>query len=159
MNSPKEFSADYLKYLSSLLEKLSNEDIAKFINQILDVRENNRKIFFIGNGGSASTASHFVNDISLGSRQFENPFKAISLCDNQAVITAIANDDGYENIFVQQLQTQAKTDDVLVSISASGNSPNIIKAVNWAKKNKLSTVGLSAFDGGELSKLVDLNSN
>ena len=68
MNSPKEFSADYLKYLSSLLEKLSNEDIARFINQILDVRENNRKIFFIGNGGSASTASHFVNDISLGSR-------------------------------------------------------------------------------------------
>ena len=68
-----------------------------------------------------------------------------------------SNDFGYENIFVQQLQTQAKTDDVLVSISASGNSPNIIKAVNWAKKNKLSTVGLSAFDGGELSKLVDLN--
>ena len=102
MNAPKEFSADYLKYLSSLLEKLNNEDIARFINQILDVRENNRKIFFIGNGGSASTASHFVNDISLGSRQFENPFKAISLCDNQAVITAIANDDGYENIFLEQ---------------------------------------------------------
>ena len=114
MNSPKEFSADYLKYLSSLLEKLSNEDIARFINQILDVRENNRKIFFIGNGGSASTASHFVNDISLESRQFENPFKAISLCDNQAVITAIANDDGYENIFLQQLQTQADAGDTLV---------------------------------------------
>ena len=120
-----------------MLEKLSNEDIARFINQILDVRENNRKIFFIGNGGSASTASHFVNDISLGSRQFENPFKAISLCDNQAVITAIGNDDGYENIFLQQLQTQAKAGDVLVAISASGNSPNIIKAINWAKDNDL----------------------
>ena len=157
MNSPKEFSADYLKYLSSLLEKLSNEDIARFINQILDVRENNRKIFFIGNGGSASTASHFVNDISLGSRQFENPFKAISLCDNQAVITAIANDDGYENIFLQQLQTQADAGDTLVCISASGNSQNLIKAIDWSKKHNIFTVSLTAFDGGYLKKNTDLN--
>ena len=120
-------------------------------------RENNKTIFFIGNGESASTASHFVNDISLGSRQFEKPFRAISLCDNQAVITAIGNDDGYENIFLQQLQTQAKAGDVLVAISASGNSPNIIKAINWAKDNDLTTVGLSAFDGGMLAKLSNLN--
>lgn len=156
-SNPKDFSLNYLSYLKTLIDKLCLEKISLFIELILQTRNNNRTIFFIGNGGSASTASHFVNDISLGSRQFEKPFRAISLCDNQAVITAIGNDDGYENIFVQQLQTQAKTDDVLVSISASGNSPNIIKAVNWAKKNQLSTVGLSAFDGGELSKLVDLN--
>lgn len=156
-SNPKDFSLNYLSYLKTLIDKLCLEKISLFIELILQTRDNNRTIFFIGNGGSASTASHFVNDISLGSRQFEKPFRAISLCDNQAVITAIGNDDGYENIFVQQLQTQAKTDDVLVSISASGNSPNIIKAVNWAKKNQLSTVGLSAFDGGELSKLVDLN--
>ena len=93
----------------------------------------------------------------LGSRQFEKPFRAISLCDNQAVITAIGNDDGYENIFLQQLQTQAKAGDVLVAISASGNSPNIIKAINWSKNNKIVTVGLSAFDGGELARLSDLN--
>ena len=156
-SNPKDFSLNYLSYLKTIIDKLCLEKISLFIELILQTRDNNRTIFFIGNGGSASTASHFVNDISLGSRQFEKPFRAISLCDNQAVITAIGNDDGYENIFVQQLQTQAKTDDVLVSISASGNSPNIIKAVNWAKKNQLSTVGLSAFDGGELSKLVDLN--
>ena len=156
-SQPKDFSMNYLSYLKTLIDDLCVEKISSFIELILKTRDENKTIFFIGNGGSASTASHFVNDISLGSRQFDIPFRALSLCDNQAVITAIGNDDGYENIFVQQLQTQARTDDVLVSISASGNSPNIIKAVNWAKKNQLSTVGLSAFDGGELSKLVDLN--
>ena len=156
-SSPKNFSKNYFDYLKVLIDKLSIENVSKFIELILETRENNKTIFFIGNGGSASTASHFVNDISLGSRQFEKPFRAISLCDNQAVITAIGNDDGYENIFLQQLQTQAKAGDVLVAISASGNSPNIIKAINWAKDNDLSTVGLSAFDGGMLSKLSDLN--
>ena len=156
-SSPNNFSNNYFDYLKVLIDKLSIKNVSKFIELILETRENNKTIFFIGNGGSASTASHFVNDISLGSRQFEKPFRAISLCDNQAVITAIGNDDGYENIFLQQLQTQAKTGDVLVAISASGNSPNIIKAINWAKDNDLSTVGLSAFDGGVLSKLSDLN--
>ena len=156
-SSPNNFSKNYFDYLKVLIDKLSIENVSKFIKLILQTRENNKTIFFIGNGGSASTASHFVNDISLGSRQFEKPFRAISLCDNQAVITAIGNDDGYENIFLQQLQTQAKAGDVLVAISASGNSPNIIKAINWAKDNDLSTVGLSAFDGGKLSKLSDLN--
>ncbi len=156
-SSPNNFSKNYFDYLKVLIDKLSIENVSKFIELILETRENNKTIFFIGNGGSASTASHFVNDISLGSRQFEKPFRAISLCDNQAVITAIGNDDGYENIFLQQLQTQAKAGDVLVAISASGNSPNIIKAINWAKDNDLSTVGLSAFDGGVLSELSDLN--
>ena len=156
-SSPKNFSKNYFDYLKVLIDKLSIENVSKFIELILETRENNKTIFFIGNGGSASTASHFVNDISLGSRQFEKPFRAISLCDNQAVITAIGNDDGYENIFLQQLQTQAKAGDVLVAISASGNSPNIIKAINWAKDNDLTTVGLSAFDGGMLAKLSNLN--
>ena len=156
-SSPNNFSKNYFDYLKVLIDKLSIENVSKFIELILETRENNKTIFFIGNGGSASTASHFVNDISLGSRQFEKPFRAISLCDNQAVITAIGNDDGYENIFLQQLQTQAKAGDVLVAISASGNSPNIIKAINWAKDNDLTTVGLSAFDGGMLSKISDLN--
>ena len=156
-SSPNNFAENYFDYLKVLIDKLSIENVSKFIELILETRENNKTIFFIGNGGSASTASHFVNDISLGSRQFEKPFRAISLCDNQAVITAIGNDDGYENIFLQQLQTQAKAGDVLVAISASGNSPNIIKAINWAKDNDLTTVGLSAFDGGMLAKLSDLN--
>jgi len=156
MNS-KEFSDNYLKYLNSLIEKLDRNEIASFVDHVLSIRDHDKSIFFLGNGGSASTASHFVNDISLGSRQFEKPFRAISLCDNQAVITAIANDDGYENIFLQQLQTQAKPGDSMVCISASGNSQNLVKAVEWSKANGIYTISLTAFDGGYLKQHTDLN--
>ena len=157
MTNSQEFSDNYLKYLNSLIDKLDRNEIASFVDHVLAIRDRDKSIFFLGNGGSASTASHFVNDISLGSRQFENPFRAVSLCDNQAVITAIANDDGYENIFLQQLQTQAKPGDSIVCISASGNSKNLIKAVEWSKTNGIYTISLTAFDGGYLKQHTDLN--
>ena len=157
MIASKKFSDDYLNYISELISQLDRSHISQFVDHVLGVRDNKQTIFFLGNGGSASTASHFVNDISLGSRQFENPFRAVSLCDNQAVITAIANDDGYENIFLQQLQTQAKPGDSMVCISASGNSQNLVKAVEWSKANGIFTISLTAFDGGYLKKHTDLN--
>jgi len=157
MKASKKFSDEYLNYISDLISQLDRSHIAQFVDHVLGVRNNKQTIFFLGNGGSASTASHFVNDISLGSRQFENPFRAISLCDNQAVITAIANDDGYENIFLQQLQTQAKPGDSMVCISASGNSQNLVKAVEWSKANGICTISLTAFDGGYLKQNTDLN--
>jgi D-sedoheptulose 7-phosphate isomerase len=157
MIASKKFSDDYLNYISELTSQLDRSHISQFVDHVLGVRDNKQTIFFLGNGGSASTASHFVNDISLGSRQFENPFRAVSLCDNQAVITAIANDDGYENIFLQQLQTQAKPGDSMVCISASGNSQNLVKAVDWSKANGIYTISLTAFDGGYLKKHTDLN--
>ena len=95
-SQPKDFSMNYLSYLKTLIDDLCVEKISSFIELILKTRDKNKTIFFIGNGGSASTASHFVNDISLGSRQFEKPFRALSLCDNQAVITAIGNDEANE---------------------------------------------------------------
>ncbi len=157
MIASKKFSDEYLNYISGLISQLNRNHISEFVDHVLGVRDDKRTIFFLGNGGSASTASHFVNDISLGSRQFENPFHAVSLCDNQAVITAIANDDGYENIFLQQLQTQAKPGDSIVCISASGNSQNLIKAVEWSKAKGIYTISLTAFDGGYLKKNTDLN--
>jgi D-sedoheptulose 7-phosphate isomerase len=157
MIASKQFSDDYLNYISALISELDRGHISLFVDHVLGVRDNKQTIFFLGNGGSASTASHFVNDISLGSRQFENPFRAVSLCDNQAVITAIANDDGYENIFLQQLQTQAKPGDSIVCISASGNSKNLVKAVEWSKANRIYTISLTAFDGGYLKQHTDLN--
>ena len=157
MIASKKFSDDYLNYISELVSQLDRSHISQFVDHVLGVRDNKQTIFFLGNGGSASTASHFVNDISLGSRQFENPFRAVSLCDNQAVITAIANDDGYENIFLQQLQTQAKSGDSMVCISASGNSQNLVKAVEWSKANGIYTISLTAFDGGYLKQHTDLN--
>ena len=157
MNSSKGFSNNYLEYLTELISKLNREAIGDFADLLLQSRDSGATTFFLGNGGSASTATHFVNDVSLGSRQFKKPFRAISLCDNQAVITAIANDDGYENIFLQQLQTLSRPGDTIVCISASGNSKNLIKAIEFAKENNLYVVGLTAFDGGYLKENCDLN--
>ena len=157
MNSSTGFSNNYLEYLTELISQLDRKAIGNFADLLLQSRDSGSTTFFLGNGGSASTATHFVNDISFGSRQFEKPFRAISLCDNQAVITAIANDDGYENIFLQQLQTLAKPEDTIVCISASGNSKNLIKAIEYAKDNNLYIVGLTAFDGGYLKENCDLN--
>jgi len=157
MKTLNEFSDSYLTSLSGLIAELDRSAIASFVDLLLESRSQDSTTFFLGNGGSASTATHFVNDISLGSRQFEKPFRAISLCDNQAVITAIANDDGFENVFLQQLKTLAMQGDTIVCISASGNSKNLIKAVEYAKENKLYVVGLTAFDGGYLKENCDLN--
>jgi D-sedoheptulose 7-phosphate isomerase len=157
MTVSKKFSDEYLEYLTALIAQLDRSSISQFADLLLESRENKTTTFFLGNGGSASTATHFVNDVSLGSRQFEKPFRAISLCDNQAVITAIANDDGYENIFLQQLQTLATAGDTIVCISASGNSKNLIKAIEYARENNIYVVGLTAFDGGFLKENCDLN--
>jgi D-sedoheptulose 7-phosphate isomerase len=157
MTASQKFSDEYLEYLTTLISQLDRSAISQFADLLLQSRENKTTTFFLGNGGSASTATHFVNDISLGSRQFEKPFRAISLCDNQAVITAIANDDGYENIFLQQLQTLATAGDTIVCISASGNSKNLIKAIEYARENNIYVVGLTAFDGGYLKENCDLN--
>ena len=153
----KKFSKSYFTYLTSVLDKISEEEIEAFVTVLLDARERESVVYFIGNGGSAATASHFANDISIGTRCYEKPFRVLSLCDNQAIITAIANDDGYENIFSQQLSVLLKKNDVVVAISASGNSPNLIKAIKTAKDMNAITVGITAFDGGTLKKSVDVS--
>lgn len=157
INDTQGYITEYLKYNSHLMDSLDKSSINAFIELILNSRETNKTLFFIGNGGSASTATHFVNDIVLGSRQFENPFRAISLCDNQACITACGNDDGYEYIFLQQLQSLFRKGDVVVAISASGNSPNLLQAVDWAKSKEGTIVSLTSFTGGKLKEKSDLN--
>ena len=151
-----DYSKSYIDYLSSVLNNISLTDIEKFVEVLLEARERESSIFFIGNGGSAATASHFANDLAIGTRAYEKPFRAISLCDNQAVITAIANDDGYEKIFNQQLEVLLKKQDVVVAISASGNSPNLLKAIDTSKKLSAVTVGISAFNGGKMKEMVDV---
>jgi len=153
----KKFSKSYFTYLTSVLDRISEEEIEAFVTVLLEARERESVVYFIGNGGSAATASHFANDISIGTRCYEKPFRVLSLCDNQAIITAIANDDGYENIFSQQLSVLLKKNDVVIAISASGNSPNLIKAIKTAKDMNAITVGLTAFDGGTLKKSVDIS--
>ena len=155
--SINDYSKSYIDYLTSVLNSISLSDIEKFTKVLLESRERASSVFFIGNGGSAATASHFANDIAIGTRTSEKPFRAISLCDNQAVITAIANDDGYEEIFSQQLEVLLKKQDVVIAISASGNSPNLIRAIETAKKMSAITVGISAFDGGKMKEMVDVS--
>ena len=156
-SDPKAFARGYLDYLNQLFNRLDYGQIGVLIEILLQAREQRARIFFIGNGGSAATASHFANDIAVGSRSRAKPFRAVSLCDNLALITAIGNDFGYDQIFVRQLENQLDKGDVLVAISASGNSENILKAVTYANNHNGITVGLTGFDGGHLKKTAQLN--
>jgi len=119
----------------------------------------NQLVCVIGNGGSAANASHFAEDLCKGTMLDSKAkrFRVISLTDNTSFITAIANDIGYENIFTFQLCQFARSGDLLVSISGSGNSPNVIEAVEYARANDIFTIGFTGFDGGKLRKLSDLN--
>ncbi len=149
-NSVAEFSKGYFSYLSDVLNGIDVREIERFVEILLHARERGDSVFFIGNGGSAATASHFVNDIGVGTLSWEKPFCVMSLSDNSAVVTAIGNDRGYENIFVEQLRLYLKPEDVVVFISASGNSPNIVKALDFANAMGAMTIGLTSFDGGQL---------
>jgi D-sedoheptulose 7-phosphate isomerase len=152
---PVAFAGAYLDYLQSVLRRIDTTDIGRFIQTLLDARERGATVFFIGNGGSAATASHFANDLSIGTGAQQKPFRAISLTDNVPIITAISNDFGYEEVFIRQLQVLAKPGDVLVGISASGNSPNVVKAFEYARSASVRTVAITAFDGGRAKLIAD----
>ncbi len=149
----KAFVKGYFNYLNSVLNNISEDEIVSFINILFEARERESTIFFLGNGGGAATASHFANDIGIGTRSWDKPFKAMSITDNNAVMTAIGNDYGYEDVFLKQLQIFLKPNDVVVTISASGNSMNLVKATEYANNHSAITVGLTAFDGGKLKQL------
>ena len=152
---PIVFAASYIRYLGEVLDAINLNEIQQFINTLNVARKSGSTIFFIGNGGSAATASHFANDIAVGANRYEKPFRAISLTDNQAIITAIANDFGFEEIFSRQLMVLGKPGDVVVAISASGNSINLINAFTHAKKIGIKTVSITGFDGGKLKSMAD----
>ncbi len=147
---------DYHEIMNKLIMQVDISQIDFFIDLLFDSYNTGRMVFIIGNGGSAANASHFAEDLAKGTRIFsEQPkrIKALSLTDNFPFVTAQANDDGYETIFEQQLRTFANRGDLLIAISGSGNSPNIIKAVEWANANDLITVGVTGFDGGKLKRI------
>ena len=152
---PVDFAESYLDYLTSVLKTIDTREIGQFIETLLDARERGATIFFIGNGGSTATASHFANDIAIGTNSYEKPFRAISLTDSNAIITAVGNDFGFEEIFVRQLRVLGRAGDVVVAISASGNSPNLIRAFDYAKSIGIKTVAITAFDGGKIKQMAD----
>lgn len=153
--TPSEYVVRYCEHLTEILKQIDPEAVAKVIELILQARAQDRNIFFIGNGGSAATASHFANDLAIGSRTRLSPYRVISLTDNNAVMTAIANDFGYEHLFVKQLEAVYREGDLLVAISVSGNSPNVLNAVEYVKGRGGTTIGLTGFGGGKLKRMAD----
>ena len=151
----QEYLADYCTGLSKALEGVSRERFEEFIQLLKDAYHHDRQVFFMGNGGSGSTASHFICDLNKGvSYGRSKRFRGISLNDNLATITAYANDVAYEDVFVEQLKNFLRPGDLVVGISGSGNSPNVLKAIAYANGLGAHTVGLCGFDGGKLARTV-----
>jgi D-sedoheptulose 7-phosphate isomerase len=150
-----EFAQAYLRYLQTVLQRIDPAEIGRFIDTLLQARERGSSVFFVGNGGSAATASHFANDLAIGTNAYDRPFRATSLTDNVAMLTALGNDFGYEEIFVRQLRVLGRKGDVLVGISASGNSPNLLRAFEHARSTGILTVAITGFDGGRLRATAD----
>ena len=147
---------DQIKTINEL--KKSKEVIEKIYLEIKNARDNNNKIFIMGNGGSASTSSHFVSDLLKTSLTKEaNRIKAISLTDNIPVVMAWANDTSFENIFYSQLENFLVKGDLVIGISGSGNSKNVIKAIEFANSKEAKTVCLLGKDGGKLAKISQSN--
>lgn len=149
---------DYISELKMTLDQLDATAIEKCISLLHESRLNNRQIFIMGNGGSASTASHFVCDLAKNTREPKLPhFRVIGLADNMAILSAYANDEGYENVFAQQLANLVQPNDVVIGISTSGKSPNVLKAIELANKLNALTIGFTGFNAGQLGSMVDLH--
>lgn len=149
---------NYVSQLQQTLNQLPNDRIVQVIDLLHSARLAGRKIFIMGNGGSASTATHFVCDLAKNTRKEGWPhYKVIGLADNMAIFSAYANDEGYENVFAQQLANLVMPQDIVIGISASGHSKNVLNAMLLAKSQDATTIGFTGFDGGRLSSMVDIN--
>lgn len=143
----------YFGKLKSTLDKISRDELNNFLNILVDALESGRRIYVMGNGGSAATASHFVADFNKGlSLGKKRRFKFFCLNDNTATIMAYANDISYEDIFVEQLRNFLEPGDLVVGISGSGNSRNVVKAIEYANASGALTLGITGYDGGALKR-------
>ncbi len=153
-----EYIQKYISNLQQTMDQLSQPLISEVIYILQRARMQGSQVFIMGNGGSASTASHFVCDLAKNTRREGLPhFRAIGLADNMEIFSAYANDEGYENVFSQQLINLIRPDDIVIAISASGNSKNVINAVEEAQKYGVTTIGFTGFDGGRLGQMVDVH--
>ena len=148
--------AAYLQEVQELLARLPHDAIAQAVRILHEARMAGRDIYTLGNGGSSATAAHFANDLNkLAIVPGKPRFRAICLTDNTPLFSAWANDNGYENAFAEPLANFTRPGDVVIAISGSGNSANVLKAVELAREVGASTIGLTGFDGGCLQGLVD----
>ena len=162
MKKAGEFAKDYIKGLKGVLDRIPLEPVDEIIEAIELAQNGRQQIFVIGNGGSAATASHMMNDLCKGTlgHKGDAPWprlRVIALTDNVSLMTAWANDTDYNHVFSEPLKNLAQRGDLLVAISASGNSPNILAAVEAAKQIGVKVIGLTGFGGGKLAKLADIS--
>ena len=144
----------YFQDVKNTIDQIPVDRIEEVIEILQEARVQRKQIFIMGNGGSASTASHFVCDLAKNTRKPTAPgFRVIGLTDNMAMVTAFANDEGYENVFAQQLANLLQAGDVVIAISGSGNSPNVIKAVEYANQHGAKTIGFTGLTGGKLKTI------
>lgn len=152
----EQFSKNYLSELTTVLDSFDHNQFRTIVDSIMDAYERGAQIFIMGNGGSGSTASHAACDINKCCFDLDKKFKMISLCDNIPTILALANDISYEAIFVEQLKNLFIPGDLVIGISGSGNSENVLQAIQYANNNGANTIGLSGFSGGKLAKIVKI---
>jgi D-sedoheptulose 7-phosphate isomerase len=152
----KQWIADYIKAQKAAHDSISVEAVAQLIEALRAALREDRQIFVFGNGGSAANASHFATDLGkLASDKVGKRFRVISLNDNVGWLTALANDYAYEDVFVGQLQNYGKPGDLALGLGVSGNSPNCVKALEWAKKHGLRTIALVGAGRGRMAEVAE----
>jgi D-sedoheptulose 7-phosphate isomerase len=152
----KQLATAFLRDFEILLRAVNLDAVERIYQILRGARDRGSTVYIAGNGGSAATAAHWVNDLGKGAKESRRaPLRVMSLSDNISWLTALANDEGYERVFAGQLENFAKPRDVLIVMSASGNSPNLLRAVELGRARKLVTIGFLGFDGGALKNMVD----
>ena len=152
----RPIAAQYVRELEQLLRDLDLDAVGRVVQRLRQVRDSEGTVYVAGNGGSAATASHLANDLGKATKASGRAFMSVMcMSDNVSWLTALANDEGYDRVFSGQLENFAGACDLFLAISASGNSPNLLEAVELARARKVATVALVGFDGGRLKGLVD----
>ena len=147
---------DYIRAQKAALDSIPVDAVAQVVQAMQLVWQNERQIFAFGNGGSAANASHFATDLGKGaSDKLGKCFRVLSLNDNVSWLTALGNDYAYDEVFVRQLHNYGQAGDLVLTMSVSGNSPNLIKAVDWARQNDLRTIALVGANRGRLAEIAE----
>ncbi|HEY2933759.1 MAG TPA: SIS domain-containing protein [Acidobacteriota bacterium] len=154
--SASDYLTNFRQATLETIRKIDERRVAEIIEILNEARLAYKHIFVIGNGGSAATATHFANDLGKGAARLQPRFRVLSLTDNMAWITAVANDLDYSQIFVEQLKNYAQTGDVIMAFSGSGNSPNVIQALEWGRVHGCKCIGVTGRPGGQLPQVCDL---
>jgi len=157
MSTPiASYAKEYFDGIRAAIEEVDSESLEAIGAEFRRAWQEEKRIYILGNGGSASTSSHMATDLGKGTVQPGlKRFKVIGVTDNMSMITAYANDMSYDDVFVEQLKNHVEPGDVVVGITGSGNSPNVLKAIQWAREAGAVTIGFIGFGGGKLAAMVD----